>query len=631
MSTNLMNESGDSVPLTSVPVVLSADNHMTHILELTGSNQLVDTSYDSEDLPPSSAGTTQSGDSGMFPVLLQTSNGCIRLMQSVNDSKPEVTLLQPVHEANVTSTASPLILSKEEASFNKAVLTVSSAPSEPGLSKPVTSLQSSLELQDVSSLTDSLDGKPLGLTEVTETGKVEDGSVMSSAVSPSSVSLLKADSGTSALPMGLSEAGDAYDMEPAATDKPAMSPTSIFPEGAVLVETPQGLMLSVGDELRAVTLMEGPDSQGNHLLSISNNGIPVALLSQCQSGGLLEDQEGVGVYQASRDGEVEGDGTVVSSSDLSLGTQQVLSVSAPQEAEPKRKNRGWPKGKKRKPAPLVTGPRAPMTGYVLFAINRRQEIKQSHPDLPFSEVTKVLGQEWSSMPMDKKQKFLDEAENDKQRYIDELKQLQKSEIYQTLVKKRRTNVDDAKDDTDNDIEDDGDELHCRVCKLYFSSLHNKKEHLLGKQHLQAITDQLKKGMKKQQKEQEAEVRDPLVGMEVSDLGGDNSALFLNDSNDGSPSSHQCSCWTNPVNVSGAISDFVHRVFERDQEIFKLRRLLRKHSEDKFTIYTQLQELKDYEGKLQQELRNLSAHTSVLTDRINTLKMVPALFGVEELS
>ena len=37
------------------------------------------------------------------------------------------------------------------------------------------------------------------------------------------------------------------------------------------------------------------------------------------------------------------------------------------------------------------------------------------------------------------------------------------------------------------VQDDSDELHCKVCKLYFSSLHNKKEHLLGRQHLQAIT------------------------------------------------------------------------------------------------------------------------------------------------
>ena len=35
------------------------------------------------------------------------------------------------------------------------------------------------------------------------------------------------------------------------------------------------------------------------------------------------------------------------------------------------------------------------------------------------------------------QKYLDEAENDKQRYIDELKQFQKSDVYQTLVKKKQ--------------------------------------------------------------------------------------------------------------------------------------------------------------------------------------------------
>ena len=40
-----------------------------------------------------------------------------------------------------------------------------------------------------------------------------------------------------------------------------------------------------------------------------------------------------------------------------------------------------------------------------------------------------------------------------------------------------------------DVKEENDELHCRVCKMYFSSLHNKKEHLLGKQHLQAITGQ----------------------------------------------------------------------------------------------------------------------------------------------
>ena len=44
------------------------------------------------------------------------------------------------------------------------------------------------------------------------------------------------------------------------------------------------------------------------------------------------------------------------------------------------------------------------------------------------------------------------------------------------------------------VQDDRDELHCKVCKLYFSSLHNKKEHLLGRQHLQAITGQHQKSI-----------------------------------------------------------------------------------------------------------------------------------------
>jgi len=40
---------------------------------------------------------------------------------------------------------------------------------------------------------------------------------------------------------------------------------------------------------------------------------------------------------------------------------------------------------------------------VLYAIERRQEIKETNPEIPFAEVTKILGQEWSTMQADKKQ------------------------------------------------------------------------------------------------------------------------------------------------------------------------------------------------------------------------------------
>ncbi|XP_018583760.1 SWI/SNF-related matrix-associated actin-dependent regulator of chromatin subfamily E member 1-related isoform X2 [Scleropages formosus] len=93
------------------------------------------------------------------------------------------------------------------------------------------------------------------------------------------------------------------------------------------------------------------------------------------------------------------------------------------------KKRGWPKGKKRKKV-LPNGPKAPVTGYVRFLNERREQIRAQHPDLPFPEITKRLGAEWSRLaPLDK-QRYLDEAEREKQQYARELKEYQQSEAYQ---------------------------------------------------------------------------------------------------------------------------------------------------------------------------------------------------------
>ena len=44
-----------------------------------------------------------------------------------------------------------------------------------------------------------------------------------------------------------------------------------------------------------------------------------------------------------------------------------------------------------------------MYRYMLYAMDRRKEIKESHPEIAFPEVTKILGQEWSTMVQDVKQ------------------------------------------------------------------------------------------------------------------------------------------------------------------------------------------------------------------------------------
>ena len=36
--------------------------------------------------------------------------------------------------------------------------------------------------------------------------------------------------------------------------------------------------------------------------------------------------------------------------------------------------------------------------YVLFAVGRRSELRELHPELSFAEITKLLGHEWSTLP-----------------------------------------------------------------------------------------------------------------------------------------------------------------------------------------------------------------------------------------
>ncbi|KAK3095154.1 hypothetical protein FSP39_010862, partial [Pinctada imbricata] len=157
-------------------------------------------------------------------------------------------------------------------------------------------------------------------------------------------------------------------------------------------------------------------------------------------------------------------------------------------SEPKKRG-GWPKGKRRKALPEISPPKAPLSGYVIFAIERRQEIKATNPDISFTEGTKILGQEWSSMDMEKKQKYLDAAERDKQRYAEELKIFQQTDAYRNIVKKKKAKgaLQGIFEVTNTCYPELDEELHCKVCDQYFSSLHNKKEHMYGRQHLQNIT------------------------------------------------------------------------------------------------------------------------------------------------
>ncbi|KAG7262728.1 hypothetical protein CRUP_006553, partial [Coryphaenoides rupestris] len=103
--------------------------------------------------------------------------------------------------------------------------------------------------------------------------------------------------------------------------------------------------------------------------------------------------------------------------------------------QPKGPNASDPVNDEKRKKVLPNGPKAPLTGYVRFLNERREQMRTQYPDLPFPEITKRLGAEWSRLlPIDK-QRYLDEAEREKAQYVRELKDYHQSEAYQIATAK----------------------------------------------------------------------------------------------------------------------------------------------------------------------------------------------------
>ncbi|KAM4677498.1 high mobility group protein 20A isoform 1-T1 [Discoglossus pictus] len=107
-----------------------------------------------------------------------------------------------------------------------------------------------------------------------------------------------------------------------------------------------------------------------------------------------------------------------------------------EEEQPRGRRGGWTKGRKRKRSPRDSNaPKAPLTGYVRFMNERREQLRLERPEVPFPEITRIVGSEWSKLPAHEKQHYLDEADKDKERYTKELQQYQKTEAYRSYSRK----------------------------------------------------------------------------------------------------------------------------------------------------------------------------------------------------
>ncbi|KAK4881479.1 hypothetical protein RN001_004798 [Aquatica leii] len=284
---------------------------------------------------------------------------------------------------------------------------------------------------------------------------------------------------------------------------------------------------------------------------------------------------------------------------------------------------GWPKGRKRKPQLLHLPPKAPATGYNLYLNDMRKQFKAS--SLAFHEITKIIGNKWSSLSLEEKKPYLERAEEDKRRYREELRTYRQSGSYQLyLAKKRKVRVQnnvlsesdmDATDDIDDE---DNEELYCRTCDQWFHNLHNKREHLQGRQHVQAVVGDMKI-------ELGSDYYEKCVVTKNISTTNDVSKTETNTSN-----MSKCS---NPKenSVSELMANLLAVITNREKEIKSLKMRVAESNAAHTALYNQLCSLKEREGILKSELDSLKKIENLIEMKMFELWKVPSLFVTTDLT
>jgi len=88
--------------------------------------------------------------------------------------------------------------------------------------------------------------------------------------------------------------------------------------------------------------------------------------------------------------------------------------------------------KRRKKDP--SAPKAPLNGYLVYFNEERADMRQKNPTMSFGELTKIIAIKWKDLPTEDKQKYINEAELDKERYVKEMADYKKSDSYKQYLK-----------------------------------------------------------------------------------------------------------------------------------------------------------------------------------------------------
>jgi high mobility group protein 20A len=88
--------------------------------------------------------------------------------------------------------------------------------------------------------------------------------------------------------------------------------------------------------------------------------------------------------------------------------------------------------KRRKKDPHA--PKAPLNGYLVYFNEERAEMRSKNPQMSFGELTKIIAAKWKDLPVEDKQKYINEADVDKERYNKEMVDYKNSNAYKQYLK-----------------------------------------------------------------------------------------------------------------------------------------------------------------------------------------------------
>ena len=111
--------------------------------------------------------------------------------------------------------------------------------------------------------------------------------------------------------------------------------------------------------------------------------------------------------------------------------------------------------KRRKKDPYA--PKAPLNGYLVYFNEERAEMRSKNPQMGFGELTKIIATKWKELPTEDKQKYINEADVDKERYVKEMVNYKKSDAYKQYLKENNL----AKISRNGEVENEpaGDHSH----------------------------------------------------------------------------------------------------------------------------------------------------------------------------